>query len=46
MTAAPADLNWAGKADLLAFGSHVGPALAAVPEYSEVALWYAFEGPP
>ena len=36
--------GWAAKVNLLANRSHVAPALAAAPQYGEVALWYAYEG--
>jgi hypothetical protein len=36
--------GWAATVNLLANRSHVAPALAAAPQYGEVALWYAYEG--
>ena len=44
MTAAPGDTVWAGRVALLGNSSHVAPSLAAVDEYAEATLWYAFEG--
>jgi hypothetical protein len=43
--AAPGAASWSGKVSLLGSGSHVAPAAAALPEYDEAVLWYAFEGP-
>jgi hypothetical protein len=38
-------LAWSSRVDLLGTASHVAPTLASVPEYGEIVLWYAFEGP-
>jgi len=45
MRAAWGTLAWSTKVNLLGTASNVAPSLAAVSEYGEHVLWYAFEGP-
>ena len=43
-TMPPGGATWSPKAMLLSSQSHVAPALGSAAEYSETALWYAYEG--